>query len=62
MLQVKIAGKHYELADTLRVVYSLKDITGAKSMQDALQSSTWINKSNFCTQHTKRRRQIPRCL
>ena len=38
MLQVKIAGKHYELADTLRVVYSLKDITGAKSMQEALSS------------------------
>lgn len=43
MVQVEIAGKTYELADTLRVVYSIKDITGAKSLKEALQSLTALD-------------------
>lgn len=38
MLQQVIGGKNIEFADTLRVVYSLKDITGAKSLKSALES------------------------
>lgn len=38
MLTQVIGGKTYEFADTLRVVYALKDITGAKSLKEALES------------------------
>lgn len=43
MVHVEIAGKSYELADTLRVVYSIKDITGAKNLREALQSLTALD-------------------
>ena len=43
MVHVEIAGKNYELADTLRVVYSIKDITGAKNLREALQSLTALD-------------------
>lgn len=38
MLRRVIAGKTYEFADTLRVIYEVKDITGAKNLKDALNS------------------------
>lgn len=38
MLTRVIGDKTYEFADTLRVVYSLRDVTGAKNLRDALQS------------------------
>lgn len=38
MVRIKVGNQELELADTLRVVYSLKDITGAKNMRDALAS------------------------
>lgn len=43
MLQQKIGNKTYEFADTLRVVYALKDITGAKSLKEALESITRLD-------------------
>lgn len=43
MVHVEIAGKSYELADTLRVIYSIKDITGAKNLREALQSLTALD-------------------
>lgn len=43
MVHVEIASKSYELADTLRVVYSIKDITGAKNLREALQSLTALD-------------------
>lgn len=43
MVHVEIAGKNYELADTLRVVYAIKDITGAKNLREALQSLTALD-------------------
>lgn len=43
MVHVEIAGKDYELADTLRVIYDIKDITGAKNLREALQSLTALD-------------------
>lgn len=39
MVQITLnSGKTYDLATNLKVIYSLKDISGAKSLQDALHS------------------------
>lgn len=38
MVQLEMDGKVYDLATTLRVVYSLKDITKAKSLQESVNS------------------------
>lgn len=33
-----IGNKSYEFADTLRVVYALREVTGAENLKDALQA------------------------
>ena len=38
MLNRVIGNKNYEFADTLRVVYQLREVTGAQNLRDALQS------------------------
>lgn len=38
MVQLKMNGKTYELATSLRVVYALKDLTKAKTLQEAINS------------------------
>lgn len=38
MVKVKVGNKDIELADTLRVVYEIKNQTGAKNMRDAMAS------------------------
>jgi hypothetical protein len=38
MIEYKIAGKPYEFADTLRVAYELRNVTGANGIQEALNA------------------------
>lgn len=37
-IEFKVGGKTYQLSDTLRVVFELKNFTGAKNMREALAS------------------------
>lgn len=38
MVTVEVGNVKVELSDTLRVIYALKDITGAKGLREAMQS------------------------
>ena len=40
MLELKLGNNTYELATSLRVIYALKDIIGAKNLQEAIGSIT----------------------
>ncbi len=43
MVQLTMGGKTYELATSLRVVYALKDLTKAKSLQEAINSISQLD-------------------
>ena len=38
MINIQLGGKTYNLATSLRVIFALKDISGAKNMQEAINS------------------------
>lgn len=43
MQKIIVDGKSYELADTMRVLYELRDITKAKNIREAMSSLTSLD-------------------
>lgn len=43
MQKIIVDGKSYELADTMRVLYELRDITKAKNIREAMASLTSLD-------------------
>ena len=42
-MKLKLGEKEYELSTSLRVVYSLKELTGAKNLQEAMSSISHLD-------------------